>query len=556
MASTTVEGQRLERGFESSKRVAEIRAIEADLQKQKAEMFIAEEERKGKGPKITENPFFKTAGTSNTSPVNSFPTSGYRPHAAANGSPKVVSNAFVLNKAEDSQSIKNNSTDVPPLPAFGSKPVAKVATEASNESSTYEERSEFSFSSTADENASNTIKKPEAKPTASLAASDFKLPNFADRKQTLPEVPNFKDPNINDLSGDKADGNEFAYAPIENLHKSLRTESEAALPEETSSALKSFTNPINKTSGPNGRHPVAAFAEFEQPAMQTAVSIPQAPVMMQGVVQIAETTVPAVEGRLVAAQQPINDGASVGKVQPRDTIQKQISRTDRLLANVSFFEPDDKPVQSAPRTFAIPGRPVPQTQPQIVINLNAGNAAAPQPAPPANQGIVIQPNFAVKSKSANKVALASSTATLANRATISKADIVSAVRSKYALKGKCPVTLLTEGRWVDGNKQIGCIHRDRVYLFANAESRESFLADPDKLSPLLAGFDPVIFEETGKLIEGVEKFGTFMGKKPNQRIVLFRTADTRDRFQKEPSKYLDVVRRAMDDKAPKEIKLR
>ena len=70
------------------------------------------------------------------------------------------------------------------------------------------------------------------------------------------------------------------------------------------------------------------------------------------------------------------------------------------------------------------------------------------------------------------------------------------------------------------------------------------MAAPDRLSPLLAGFDPVIFEDTGKLVEGDEKFGTFMGKKPNQRIVLFKTADTRERFQKEPSKYLNVVRKA------------
>jgi len=109
---------------------------------------------------------------------------------------------------------------------------------------------------------------------------------------------------------------------------------------------------------------------------------------------------------------------------------------------------------------------------------------------------------------------------------------------------------------VDGKKEIGCVHRDRVYLFTTAAHREAFLADPDRMSPLLAGFDPVIFEETGKLIEGEEKFGTFMGQKPNQRIVLFKTADTRERFQKEPSKYLNVVRTAMAKHAPKDIKLR
>ena len=118
------------------------------------------------------------------------------------------------------------------------------------------------------------------------------------------------------------------------------------------------------------------------------------------------------------------------------------------------------------------------------------------------------------------VSQASSTTAVANQAKIVNADIAAA-RSRYALKGKCPVTLLSKGKWVNGNNEIGCVHRDRVYLFATAAHREAFLADPDRMSPLLAGFDPVIFEDTGKLIEGNEKFGTFMGKTPNQRIVLF-----------------------------------
>ena len=72
----------------------------------------------------------------------------------------------------------------------------------------------------------------------------------------------------------------------------------------------------------------------------------------------------------------------------------------------------------------------------------------------------------------------------------------------------------------------------------------------------MAGFDPVIYEETGKLVEGEERFGIFMGDAPNQRIVLFKTADTRDRFQKEPVKYINVVRSAMAEKAKKNTKLR
>ena len=118
-------------------------------------------------------------------------------------------------------------------------------------------------------------------------------------------------------------------------------------------------------------------------------------------------------------------------------------------------------------------------------------------------------------------------------------------RSKYALQGKCPVTLVTDGEWVDGVKEVGCVHRDRVFLFANEAKREQFLSDPDKFSPILAGFDPVIYCETGKLTEGLESFGLFIGRTEHRRVVLFVSPDTQQRFKQAPKKYLDAVRGAM-----------
>ncbi len=115
----------------------------------------------------------------------------------------------------------------------------------------------------------------------------------------------------------------------------------------------------------------------------------------------------------------------------------------------------------------------------------------------------------------------------------------------FALHGKCPVTLLTESKWVDGDKQWGCVHRNRVYIFANADNLKRFQSDPDGFSPILAGYDPVVFHESGELVDGLEEFGVFMGKANHQRVVLFSTPETRARFQKEPRKYLDTVQQAM-----------
>ena len=125
------------------------------------------------------------------------------------------------------------------------------------------------------------------------------------------------------------------------------------------------------------------------------------------------------------------------------------------------------------------------------------------------------------------------------------ADQVSTER-KFALHGKCPVTLLQEGRWVDGDPRFGCVHRRQTYLFSSAEAMTKFQADPDAFSPLLAGFDPVVFQKTGKLISGLEQHGVFMGKAPHQRVVLFSTAESRTEFQTNPKVYIETIRQAMN----------
>ena len=123
-----------------------------------------------------------------------------------------------------------------------------------------------------------------------------------------------------------------------------------------------------------------------------------------------------------------------------------------------------------------------------------------------------------------------------------KSEEVDAV--KFALRGKCPVTLITEGRWADGDPKFGIVHRDRTYLFSNAEKLEQFRLNPDGFSPLLAGFDPVVYHEEGKLVDGLVEHGVFMGRTPSQQVILFRDAETLGKFQKDPQLFLHTVRQA------------
>ena len=130
MASTTVQGQRLERGFESVKRESEIQAVKAKLLKKKAELYIVEQEKQAEAaqaPKFSENPFFKKpASASKATPTNSTSFSGSQSSGFAS-EPKFVSNSFVKqSKTIQQQAIKAGSGFVPPVPPmFGKKAAEK-----------------------------------------------------------------------------------------------------------------------------------------------------------------------------------------------------------------------------------------------------------------------------------------------------------------------------------------------------------------------------------------------------------------------------------------------
>ena len=122
-------------------------------------------------------------------------------------------------------------------------------------------------------------------------------------------------------------------------------------------------------------------------------------------------------------------------------------------------------------------------------------------------------------------------------------------REKLCLKGKCPVTLITEGSWADGDTRFGIVHRNRTYIFADAEKLKLFKSNPDNYSPILAGYDPVIYRDKGKLVDGLVENGVFMGRTPNQKVILFKDSETRGKFQMEPKKYLESIRQATDNAA-------
>lgn len=119
------------------------------------------------------------------------------------------------------------------------------------------------------------------------------------------------------------------------------------------------------------------------------------------------------------------------------------------------------------------------------------------------------------------------------------------VNHRFALGGDCPVTLILENRWSAGDPRFGCRHRGQTYLFASAEYLEKFWNDPDRYSPVLAGYDPVIYQEQGQLVLGDKSNGLFMHEDGVQQIVLFYSAANCEKFRAQPDKYVETIRQAV-----------
>ena len=118
-------------------------------------------------------------------------------------------------------------------------------------------------------------------------------------------------------------------------------------------------------------------------------------------------------------------------------------------------------------------------------------------------------------------------------------------RPPIGMDGYCPVTLINNQRWTKGDAEWGCIHRGKLFLFVSKETRDQFLLDPESYSPLLGGVDPVAFHEQGTLIEGKRNMGVFYETdEGRQVIVLFHSSETREQFEREPTKFIQAVRMA------------
>jgi thiol-disulfide isomerase/thioredoxin len=110
-----------------------------------------------------------------------------------------------------------------------------------------------------------------------------------------------------------------------------------------------------------------------------------------------------------------------------------------------------------------------------------------------------------------------------------------------ALDGYCPVTVTEKMIWKRGDVRFGAIHRGRTYLFSSATEQAKFLARPDSFSPIMSGNDPVAWLEQSTPVPGKREFGVMF----NDKMILFATAESREKFRADQNRYDVQIKQAM-----------
>ena len=105
-----------------------------------------------------------------------------------------------------------------------------------------------------------------------------------------------------------------------------------------------------------------------------------------------------------------------------------------------------------------------------------------------------------------------------------------------ALRGYCPVCLVTMRKWVPGRPEIATLYDDHVYRFPNEELKRTFDADPAKFTPALHGDSIVSLVKVGKRVPGNINFSLIH----DGRIFLFASEKERQTFREAPEKFADA----------------
>lgn len=272
---------------------------------------------------------------------------------------------------------------------------------------------------------------------------------------------------------------------------------------------------------PAAATPVAPAAPTRVATAPAPVAVTPAPVPAPAPVAVAPTPVavvpaPAAQTQVVAPQ-PTAPTPVAPQAPPEATVQQWPT------------QPQQQPLQPQPSSAANPTDALPPAFVAMAPPAQSSPAPTPAltPAAPVAEPANAPANSPIPSPPEDDLIIED---------TASNDD-----DKDLAMDGYCPVTLHHEDRWVKGNEQWGALHRGKVFLFRTSDGQERFLNDPDKYSPLLSGYDPVVFHETGELKTGFRAHGV----RYQDMTCLFSSEESLQKFWQAPVQFSQTAKQAM-----------
>jgi YHS domain-containing protein len=105
-----------------------------------------------------------------------------------------------------------------------------------------------------------------------------------------------------------------------------------------------------------------------------------------------------------------------------------------------------------------------------------------------------------------------------------------------ALEGYCPVELVLNERWVQGNAQWTASHKGRSYKFSSREAFDTFCRNPELYAPYYAGIDPIVALAGGGMMDGrTDLCAVYRG-----RLYMFSNQESLNQFRANPAECIEA----------------
>lgn len=184
------------------------------------------------------------------------------------------------------------------------------------------------------------------------------------------------------------------------------------------------------------------------------------------------------------------------------------------------------PMPSIPSASLAEAAPMPAALPKLELPPIVESTPAPAPAAIATTPSpdVVQPGSVPPLKPVPRQADPNATTKMAR---------IAARADQRGLKGFCPVMLRDHRDLVDSRAEYRSFYRNRIILLSSQEAKVVFESDPAKYAPASAGNDVIHLAQTGEELEGTLDYAVWY----KGRLYLFASAETLETFVAAPSSH-------------------